>query len=287
MTARHPDAEVAIDEALVRALLTEQHPDLSTPALQCVGVGWDNETWRLGDDLAVRLPRRELGVALLRTEQSWLKALAPSLPLPLPVPVRTGVAGGGYPWPWSIVPWFPGTTADDRPIGPAGARRLARLLHALHVPAPPQAPHNPFRSVPLSARPSPLAGLQRLFDGAPPAALGRVWARGLAAPVPSQRRWVHGDLHARNLVVDDGELRAVIDWGDLAGGDPAVDLSVLWTVLDPSEHSAFCEEYGPVEGDVHARARGWALAFAVIFAELREDPVAVRIGQRALGHLCR
>ncbi len=276
-----PAAEVAIDEDLVRALLRAQRPDLAELPLRRAGSGWDNEIWRLGADLAVRLPRRDIAVALLASEQRWVGELGAGLPVDVPTPVCCGVAAEGYPWPWSIVPWLDGATPEGGPFGVVAARQLGATLHALHRPAPAEAPHNPYRSIPLSARPSPLGQLGLLAPGA----LRRVWERALAAPAPARRFWIHGDLHVRNLLVRDGDLGAVIDWGDVCGGDPAVDLSVLWTVLDPVEHVAFCDTYGPVDGDLHARARGWALVFGAIFAGLDDDPGAVAIGRRTLDRL--
>lgn len=281
-----PPAEVVLDEALVRRLLHAQHPDLAGLPLRHAGAGWDNETWRLGEDLAVRLPRREVALRCTEAEHAWLGPLATMLPVAVPAPVRLGERGEGYPWPWSVVPWFAGTSAEHAPLGPVAARELGTMLRALHVPAPARAPRNPHRSAPLAARASPVPALAH-GGGSPAAVRVRIWERACRAPVPDRRSWVHGDLHARNLIVARGRLRAVIDWGDMAGGDPAVDLSVLWTLLDPSEHQAFCSAYGPVEGHLHVRARGWALVFGVIFAGLPEDEGAVRIGTRTLERLMR
>ncbi len=280
---RHPDAEVAIDEPLVRALLAGQHPDLASLPLRRAGVGWDNETWRLGDELAVRLPRRALGAQLIAVEQTWLPRLAPALPVAVPAPVRTGGPAAGYPYPWSIVPWFAGATAELGPVGPEVARGLGELLRALHKPAPDDAPHNPHRSIALAQRPLP--SLEAACGGPPPRALQRTWERGVGAPMPDRRWWIHGDLHARNIVVNGGALQAVIDWGDLAGGDPAVDLSALWTVLEPGEHTAFCAAYGPVDGDLLLRARGWALLFGALFATMDDEPGMQALGRRTLARL--
>ena len=107
-----PPAEFAIDERLVRVLLEHQHPDLADRPLSFLAAGWDNATYRLGDDLAVRLPRIAAGDALIRNEQRWLPKLAERLPIPIPAPVRTGRPGAGYPWHWSVVPWFPGRSTD-------------------------------------------------------------------------------------------------------------------------------------------------------------------------------
>lgn len=286
---RIPDAEVGIDEDLVRALLRAQHPDLSELPLAAAPGGWDNAMWRLGDALAVRLPRREIGAICAHGEHVWLPELAPALGVPVPAPVRLGDPGEGYPWAWSIVPWLAGEPAEGRPLTAGGAQALGRALFALHVPAPPQAPVSPYRSVPLTEREDPLPALAVLSGGAVPRPLRRVWARALEAEAvapAAQRVWIHGDLHARNLLVAaGGGLAGIIDWGDVGAGDPAVDLSAMWTVLDPAQHGPFCAGYGPVDGPLLARARGWALAFGAIFAALQDDPGAAALGRRTLARL--
>src|SRR6185437_11335436 len=113
-----PAAEVVVDAALVRRLLGEQHPDLAGRPLALLSEGWDNISFRLGDDLLVRLPRRAMAAPLIVYEQHWLPRLAPRLPLPVPAPVRTGAPGAGYPWPWSIAPYLPGAPVAAAPLGP-------------------------------------------------------------------------------------------------------------------------------------------------------------------------
>lgn len=286
MSVPIPPAEVAIDAELIGALLHEQHPDLAGLPLALAAEGWDNAMWRLGPELAVRIPRRSLGATLLAVEHRWLPELAGRLPVPVPAPVRVGGPGAGYPWSWGVVPWHRGEIAEARALGAAGVRALGAALHALHVAAPAPAPRNPFRGIPLAAREDPLPALQALHDGAAPRALTRVWRRALAAEAPGPPVWIHGDLHARNLLVaPGGGLAAVLDWGDLGAGDPAVDLSVMWTVLEPADHGTFCAGYGPVDGPLLARARGWALVFGVVFAGLAGDPGAVALGRRTLARL--
>jgi aminoglycoside phosphotransferase (APT) family kinase protein len=185
-----------------------------------------------------------------------------------------------------VVPWYVGETAEARAVRVTGVRALGRALHALHVPAPSEAPRNPHRGPPLAAREDPLPALQALHDSGLPGALARTWHRALEADAPGLPVWIHGDLHPRNLLVaPDGGLAAILDWGDLGAGDPAVDLSLLWTVLDPADHGVFCAGYGSVEGPLLARARGWALVFGAIFAGLTGDPGAVAIGRRTLTRL--
>ena len=142
-----PPADVAIDSSVVRGLLQEQHPDLVHLALVDAGEGWDNRLFRLGDDLAIRLPRRTASAALIEHEQRWLPLLAPRLPLPIPVALRIGRPGCGFPWSWSVVPWFTGQSALLAPPEEPSATAvlLGRFLRALHQPAPGDAPHNPLR----------------------------------------------------------------------------------------------------------------------------------------------
>ena len=136
-----PPAEFPIDEALVRGLLSDQHPDLAALPLARVGSGWDNELFRLGARWVVRLPRRALAAGLVEGEQRWLPELAGRLPLAVPVPLRCGVPGRGYPWRWSVCPWLEGETAAEAVFSPErAAADLGAFLRALHRPAPPAAP---------------------------------------------------------------------------------------------------------------------------------------------------
>src|SRR5262245_58206273 len=147
-----PAAECAIDTALVAGLLAEQHPDLAHLPLREIDAGWDNALFRLGNDLAIRLPRRAMAAPLILHEQRWLPHLAERLMLPIPAPVRIGTQALGYPWHWSVVPWIRGVPADQHEPDTAQTRSFAAFLRPLHVPAPADAPTNPLRGVPLRQR---------------------------------------------------------------------------------------------------------------------------------------
>ncbi|WP_158372022.1 phosphotransferase [Cellulosimicrobium cellulans] len=149
-----PPAEVDLTTDLVRALLQDQHPDLAALPLRLAAHGWDNATFRLGDDLAVRLPRREAAAHLLEHEQRWLPTLAPLCPVPVPAPVRTGRPSPLFRWSWSVVPWVSGVHVADQPVADrtVWAPELAEALVAVHVPAPAGAPVNPFRGGALAGR---------------------------------------------------------------------------------------------------------------------------------------
>lgn len=281
----------------VRALLRSQAPALVDLPLVPGPTGWDNSHWLLGGDLAVRLPRRRSAVPLVANELRCLPQVADRLPLPVPVPVLAGEPAGDWPWPWSVVPWFPGRRCDlaDPPVAAAAhAERLGTFLASLHHPAPPDAPHNPYRSIPLADRAARTAeGLAVLAErGAADAALPvleAAWQRGLAAPVhDGSPVWIHGDLHPGNQLADDGRLVAVVDWGDVAAGDPAADLATVWWSLPVATHEVFRTAYGGIDDAAWDRAMGWAAAIALYL--LKEgpgvgDPALVAVGRRTVARL--
>ena len=272
MTAAAPT-----DADLVRRLLLEQHPDLGHLELTQVGEGWDNAVFRLGDELAVRLPRRSATAALIENEQRWLPELAPRLPFPVPAPVRVGRPGSAFPWPWSIVPWFAGATAMSDPpsdFGPLAAG-LGAFVGALHQPAPADAPHNPWRSIPLDARTARLhEHLDQLHDTVSRERILALWDRLVVTPRwAGPPVWIHGDLHPGNLLLAGGQLAAVLDFGDVASGDPATDLSVMWMLLPPEHRGTLFTAAGrdrsnELDEQVWRRARGWALAIGVAVVAL-------------------
>lgn len=216
-------ADVEFDEALVRRLLLEQHPDLANLPVVRVVEGFDHELWRLGSDLVVRLPQRPLAPQLLLNEQRWLPELAPQLPLPVPVPVRVGVPSRTFAWPWSVVPWLAGSPAHRTAISnpTEAAIQLGRFLRELHRPAPSAAPHNPRRSGPLrdwvDNFESRLASLGQRVEADE---LRCVWESALRSERDTPPTWIHGDLQPANVLVGEGKLAAIIDFSDLCAGDP-------------------------------------------------------------------
>ena len=286
-----PAADLDVDSALVRALLHEQHRDLADLPLSYVAAGWDNHLFRLGDSLAVRLPRRALASNLTVHEHRWLPLLAARLPLPIPVPVRTGHPGCGFPWSWSIVPWLDGTSAAAAPLpDPAlNAVDLGLFLRALHQPAPADAPTNPWRGVPLAERTrSVLERTKQLSDRVDSARIVAVWNKIVATPCwPGPPLWLHGDLHPGNLLIRGARIAAVLDFGDLTSGDPATDLSIAWMGLPPSARPGFRASarnaFNPIDEDTWVRARGWALTLGLAYlAGSRDDPLLEAIGQTAI-----
>ncbi|MDD9205770.1 aminoglycoside phosphotransferase family protein [Georgenia sp. 10Sc9-8] len=285
-----PGAEVAITASLVRALLREQHPDLAALPLRVAAHGWDNLMVRLGEALAVRLPRRAAAVALIETELSWLAEAAGTVrSARVPVPVRRGRPGAGYPWPWSVVPWIEGRPAVTvpRPDRARLAGPLALACRELHRPAPAGVPGNPVRGVPLVARDA--AVRRALASGAVPRgdAVARVWEEAMAAPAWSgPPMWVHGDLHPANLVVGAHGLAGVVDFGDLTAGDPATDLATAWLTFDAAGRAAFRQALdGAASADAATwqRARGWAVVLGVALCAASDDaPVLAELGRETL-----
>lgn len=277
-----PAAEVEVTEALVRALLADQHPDLADRPITPLASGWDNALFHVGDDLIARLPRRELAVPLVAHEHRWLPELAPRLPLPIPVPVRIGRPGAGYPWPWSVVAHRPGDSAlRTPPDDPAEAARvLGGFISAMARPAPADAPHNPFRGIPLADRDDRTrAWIDQLSGLIDAPSVAACWAAHVALPRwTGPPIWLHGDLHPNNLIVDRGRIAAVIDFGDLTAGDPATDLGVAWTLL-PAEVRPLLREALDVDDDTWGRGRGWALSLGLAYlAHSADDPDFGRCG---------
>ena len=305
-----PEAEVDVDTDLVGALLREQHPGLAGLPRRVLASGWDNVLVRIGTGLLARLPRRAAAARLVEHEQTWLPVLAPQLPLPVPVPVAAGEPGCGYPWRWSLVPFLPGRPAEPRDLGTAAGAQLGRFLAALHRAAHPDAPENPYRGVPLAVRePSfrenlALAGEavagRADVDASAPAAPGRsaaafheaamsVWSSAVAADQwAGPPRWLHGDVHPANILVEAGAISAVVDFGDLTAGDPATDLAVGWMLADAEARHAMWQAYrSEAEHDVdealRQRAAGWALFLGLaMVAHSADNPTIRRIGRHTL-----
>lgn len=259
---------IEVDEALVRAVLREQCADLAGLALTEVDGGWGNMTWRLGDDLAVRMPRIERDPALLRREQRWLPTLARSLPLPTPVPVRVGEPSARFPYPWTVVEWVPGEPADRSPMQRADG--LAGFLRALHREAPADAPAGSKRAVPPAAIAGDFDHWVRVLGARPEvAAARRVWQQAVAAPGWGRPPvWVHGDLHPANVVVANGTLCGVLDFEEMSAGDPAADLAAAWVLLPAGAAAGFFEAYGDADEATVHRARGWAVLRAMVLISI-------------------
>ena len=285
---KRPEAEVLVDTETVRALLKTQHPDLADLPLSEVATGWDNVTFRLGEAMAVRLPRRVASAAMLEREQHWLPTIANCLSVPVSTPLRIGKPGTQYPFSWSIVPWLSGETADLAPLRADQAKPLARFLRALHVAAPADAPRNPTRGVPLQQRAAAVEErMQRLAQKTAlmSSNVTKVWESALQAPPAEMATWIHGDLHPQNVLVQKGELAAVIDWADIAAGDSATDLACIWMLLPTvAARESAIAEYGSVPIATWSRALGWAVNLGSLLLETGSvnSPWHAKIGELTL-----
>ena len=282
-----PAAEIVVDAPLVRALIAAQHPDLAALPVRPAASGWDNAMFRVGEDLAARLPRRAAGAPLILNEQRWLPGLADHLPLPISAPVRLGAPGEGYPNAWSLVPWLAGAPADLSPPDAGQGPVLAAFLTALHRPAPRDAPRNPFRGVPLADRAAAVEARMDRLGAAIGDRVREIWRDAIAAPVDGPETWLHGDLHGRNVLVEAGRFSAVIDWGDLCQGDAATDLAAIWSLLPhlAARRSAL-DAYGAAPTAVR-RGRGWAVSFGVMLLDAGQvdDPRLAAAGAATLARV--
>lgn len=281
----HAD-ELEIGEPLVRRLLAAQFPEWAQLPLEPVEPrGTDNRVYRLGAELVVRLPCRPHTVKTLEKERAWLPKLAPHLPLDVPVPIAAGTPGEGYPGSWSVYRWLDGENAIDAPIqDPAqAALDLAGFIGALQEIDPSGGPRpgesNSLRGAPLQA----LDAEFRARRGA-----DRViahWEAALQAPTWDRPPvWVHGDLDLRNLLVRDGRLSGVVDFGCLGVGDPACDVAAAWKVLLPAARDRFRNALS-VDDATWTRARGWVLYQAVgalSYYSLETNPALFTEAQRWL-----
>lgn len=260
------DADIKITADLVRDLLQEQHPDLAGLTIREVAGGWGNQMWRLGDELAVRMQRMDPDPELQFKERRWLPVLAPRLPLPVPTPVRFGEPSERFPKHWTVMTWVPGEPLDHATIsrGAHAADTLAGFLRALHVEAPAEAPIATDRG----AHPRDCTGgFEDFFQAVAlddiaadiAADVRAVWDDAVAAPTwAGPPMWVHGDLHPANVVVSDGTLSGIVDFGSLFAGDPAWDLAAAWVLLPAGTASQFFDTYAQADEAAIRRARGLA-----------------------------
>lgn len=260
-----------ITPALAKGLIAAQFPHWADlPVTRVELDGWDNTTFRLGDEMSVRLPSGDEYTAQVDKEHRWLPFLAPQLPLPIPQPLAKGKPSEEFPRPWSIYRWLEGELpAIDRIADlERFACDLARFLDALYriEPAggPPAGPHSHFRGGQVSTWDTQTRGLINALDGKLDADAGiAVWNAALEAGWRGPPVWVHGDIAATNLLVAGGELCAVIDFGCSAVGDPACDVAIAWTLFHGESRRAFRDALG-LDSATWARGRGWALWKALI-----------------------
>ena len=258
--------DTEITASLIRHLLRDQHADLADLPLREVEGGWGNQMWRLGDELAVRFQRMDTDFDHQLKERRWLPLLAPRLPLPIPIPVRNGAPSERFPRIWTVMTWVPGLPLDHASITRSehAADALAGFLRALHVAAPADAPIDSVRG----GHPKDLVdGFEDFLRSVDAGAIGSaastiraIWEDAVAAPAwTGPKVWVHGDLHPANVMVADGTLVGVVDFGDLFAGDPAVDIAAAWLLLPMGAAERFFAVYAVADDATIRRARGLAV----------------------------
>jgi aminoglycoside phosphotransferase (APT) family kinase protein len=262
-----------IDASLVRRLIGIQFPHWADlPVTPVASGGWDHRTFHLGADMTVRLPSAAAYSQQVEKEQRWLPRLAPFLPLAIPRPLAMGKPAEGYPWNWSVYRWIDGETATIERIADlrAFATTLAEFLAALQridaTGGPKAGPHNFHRGGKLTTYDAETRQAIAALDGRINAdAVMAVWEAALASEWQLPPVWFHGDISVGNLLVKDGRLCAVIDFGSSGVGDPACDLVIAWRFLRGESRDVF-RAVLPLDRGTWARGRGWALWKALIVA---------------------
>jgi aminoglycoside phosphotransferase (APT) family kinase protein len=262
------DGEIPVEQDVVRRLVATQLPEAAVQPLRRLETwGTDHVIFRLGEDLSVRLPKIDWAAAQGELESRWLPVLAPHLPVEVAVPLLVGEPDFGYPFRWYVAPWLHGVNPDPADDQRQLACDLAAFVRALGAVEPQDAPapRDGQRGGPLAAADaSTRDAAEELRDVVDVEPLLAVWTAGVEAP-PWQgpTRWVHGDLMAGNLLLRDRRLRAVIDWGGLTAGDPAVELMVAWSLFDPQTRGLYRDGLGFVDDDMWLRGRAWAVSAAL------------------------
>lgn len=252
--------------ALVRKLVASHFPEWAELPIEPVEPnGWDNRTFRLGSEMSVRMPSHERYAVQVEKEQEWLPRLAPHLPLSIPTPLARGEPGHGYAWHWSVYRWLAGETAAAGHVDDlvsfasdlAGFLRALRGIDAAGGPGPGR--HNFYRGGSPSVYDTRTReAIDELGDQVDRGALTEVWEAALESEWDHDPVWLHGDLVDTNMLVRDGRLSAVIDFGCCGVGDPACDLTIAWLLFHDRSREVFREHVG-LDAATWARGRGWTL----------------------------
>lgn len=266
--AKMHDGEIAIDATLVSRLIAGQFPEWAELPLRPVApAGTDNAIFRLGDRMAVRLPRIHWAIDQPAKEREWLPALAPHLSLAVPTPLALGDPANEYPWHWSVCRWLPGDIATPDHLGSPRevADDLARFVRELETIDTDGGPAPAGRGEPLATRDGATRdAIGALADAIDTTRVEAIWEAALGAPLWSQPPvWLHGDLDARNLLATNGRLSGVLDFGALAVGDPAADVMVAWKMFGADDRAGF-RRLLDIDDATWLRARGWVLSQALL-----------------------
>jgi len=275
--AQMHSGEIDIDGVLVQQLLNDQFPHYAQERIEIVrSTGTVNAIFRLGDELCVRLPRIAAWAAGIEREWTWLPVLAPQLPLRIPEPVALGQPSEAFPFPWAIYTWIEGQLYEASHVisEVEAARDLADFILALRAVDPAGAPLAGRK--PLTALDAPTRkALAACEHNVEVSRVLAVWEDALASdPFTGKPTWMHADLLPSNLLLRDGQVHAVLDWGSCGVGDPAQDVIPAWAVFGPAGRAAFREALA-VEEQTWRRARGVALhQAALIIPYYRETNAA-------------
>jgi aminoglycoside phosphotransferase (APT) family kinase protein len=257
---------VSVSTEQAGRLVAEQFPQWAALPVKAVeNGGWDNWTFTLGDAMVLRLPSAEEYALAVEKEHRWLPELAPFLPLPIPVPLASGSSGAGYPFAWSVYRWIDGRPASFETVSDPirFAEDLADFVAALQgvdASAGPQpGKHNWFRGATLRTyEAQAVSAMEHLRGSIDDERARQLWTEALEAKWDGVDVWFHGDLAQGNLLLTDGQLSAVIDFGTCGVGDPACDLAIAWTLLTADGREVF-RKHLAVDDATWARGRGWAL----------------------------
>lgn len=271
------------DSQLVQSLVAAQFPQYADLPVTAAATGWDNVIFRLGNELAVRLPRRLEALVPQEAEFAWQNTVIKGLTVAAPRIIHIGSATDQYPFSWAITNWMEGIrsmsfTPEQRDNC---AQELGKQLALLHQIAPDGAPVNPYRGVPFTKRAEVVGS--RLSSTPALVSLKPLWQQALRAPLPSETKyWCHGDIHPGNYVLNqDATLKGIIDFGDVTSGDPAVDLATAWVSFTAegrerffASYFAHCATELAQDAGLLWRARGWCIAgfvSAVLTSDLSTD----------------
>ena len=283
-----------VNVSLISRLVSGQFPRWANLPIQPVELsGWDNRTFHLGSDMTVRLPSAEGYAAQVEKEHRWLPKLAPLLPLPIPVPLAMGVPAEDYPWHWSVYRWIDGENAAAERIAdlPQFAIQLAQFLTVLQqidsTGAPLPGLHNFYRGGSLSVYDAEARNAIIRLDGSIDAnSVTAVWETALKSEWNGSPVWIHGDVATGNLLVNEGKLSAVIDFGCSGIGDPACDLVIAWTFLSGEGREAFRAAL-PLDEATWARGRGWAMwkALITLLQHINSNPIEAEKARCVIGEV--
>jgi aminoglycoside phosphotransferase (APT) family kinase protein len=271
------DPEVEIDEPLVRALLDEQFPELATRPVRFVGKGWDNSVWVVDEEWTFRLPRRQIAIPGVERELAILPRVAPLVPVSVPVPTLVGSANERFPWPFFAYRPLPGAEPADAELSDDErvrfAAQLAGFLRALHAPETRDVV-DPGGALPIDFN------LRADMSVRVPRA-----RENLAYLRESRLLLAHGDLHLRHVLVAEGALAGVIDWGDVCLADPCIDLILVWSLLTPPARERFFADYGPVSEERRIRSRVLAINLDSMLARYAHDTGHASLQREAIAAL--